>query len=121
MNERIMLVDDAQVMRLVLSRILKGAGYEIAGEASTGKEAVQKYGKIKPDLVMMDITMPEMSGIDAVKEIKKIDPQARVIMCTAIGQKSFVIEALEAGALNYIVKPFDQEKVLTAVGATLKK
>lgn len=121
MNERIMLVDDARVIRLMLTHILKEGGYEIAGEASTGKEAVEKYSQLKPDLVMMDITMPEMSGIDAVREIKKVDPKARVIMCSAMGQKYLVLEAIEAGALNYIVKPFDKTKVLTTVAATLKK
>ncbi len=121
MKERIMLVDDAKVIRLMLTRILTEAGYEIAGEASTGKEAVEKYQQIKPDLVMMDITMPEMSGIEAVKEIKKIDPKARVIICSAMGQKYLVLEAIEAGALNYIVKPFEPAKVLTAVAAALKK
>lgn len=120
MAQRIMLVDDARVMRLMLSRIFEKAGYEIVGEAGDGIEAVEKYKEIRPDLVMMDITMPEMSGIDAVKEIIRFDPEARIIMCTAMGQKSLVIEAIEAGALNYIVKPFAPPNVLEAAKEALR-
>lgn len=120
MAHRIMLVDDAKVMRLMLSRIFEQAGYEVVGEAASGTEAIEKYKELKPDLVMMDITMPEMSGIDAVKEIKKIDPDARIIMCTAMGQKPLVVEAITAGAVNYIVKPFTPSKVLEAVREALR-
>ncbi|HHU51371.1 MAG TPA: response regulator [Firmicutes bacterium] len=120
MGQRIMLVDDAQVIRLMLTRILKDAGYEIAGEAGNGVEAVAKYEEVKPDLVTMDITMPEMSGIDAVKEIIKQDPNAKIIMCSAMGQKSMVLEAIEAGAKNFIIKPFDPEKVVEVVRAVLE-
>ncbi|HEY8345506.1 MAG TPA: response regulator [Bacillota bacterium] len=120
MGQRIMLVDDAQVIRLMLTRILKDAGYEIAGEAGNGVEAVAKYGEVKPDLVTMDITMPEMSGIDAVREIIKQDPNAKIIMCSAMGQKSMVLEAIEAGAKNFIIKPFDPEKVVEVVRAVLE-
>jgi two-component system chemotaxis response regulator CheY len=104
MSYRILLVDDAQVIRVMLTKILKAAGYEIAGEASNGLEAVEKYKDLNPDLVTMDITMPTMSGIEAVREIRKYDPEAKIIMCSAIGQKSMVIEAIEAGARNYIIK-----------------
>lgn len=120
MAHRIMLVDDAKVMRLILARIFEEAGYEVAGEAATGLEAVARYKEIKPDLVMMDITMPEMSGIDAVKEIRKIDPEARIIMCTAMGQRTLVLEAITAGARNYIVKPFTPSKVLEAAREALR-
>lgn len=120
MNYRILLVDDAQVIRLMLSKILKTGGYEIAGEASNGLEAVEKYKELQPDLVTMDITMPQMSGIDAVRKIKEYDPQARIIMCSAMGQKSLVIEAIEAGARNFLIKPFDPQKVLKIVAAALR-
>ena len=120
MAHRIMLVDDAKVMRLMLSRIFEQAGYEVVGEAASGTEAIEKYKELKPDLVMMDITMPEMSGIDAVMEIKKIDPDARIIMCTAMGQRTLVLEAIAAGARNYIVKPFTPSKVLEAVREALR-
>jgi len=120
MAHRVMLVDDAKVMRLMLARIFEQAGYEVAGEAATGLEAIARYKEIKPDLVLMDITMPEMSGIDAVKEIKKIDPEARIIMCTAMGQSPLVVEAIVAGAVNYIVKPFTPSKVLEAAKEALR-
>ena len=119
MSYRILLVDDAQVIRVMLTKILIAAGYEIAGEASNGLEAVEKYKKLNPDLVTMDITMPTMSGIEAVREIKKYDPEAKIIMCSAIGQKSMVIEAIEAGARNYIIKPFEPQKVINVISAVL--
>ncbi|HBG16693.1 MAG TPA: two-component system response regulator [Firmicutes bacterium] len=119
MSYRILLVDDAQVIRVMLTKILKAAGYEIAGEASNGLEAVEKYKDLNPDLVTMDITMPTMSGIEAVREIRKYDPEAKIIMCSAIGQKSMVIEAIEAGARNYIIKPFEPQKVINVISAVL--
>ena len=119
MSYRILLVDDAQVIRVMLNEILKAAGYEIAGEASNGLEAVEKYKDLNPDLVTMDITMPTMSGIEAVREIRKYDPEAKIIMCSAIGQKSMVIEAIEAGARNYIIKPFEPQKVINVISAVL--
>ena len=120
MNYRILLVDDAIVIRLMLTRILTSAGYKIAGEAGDGQEAVEKYKELKPDLVTMDITMPNMSGIDAVRAIKAYDPEARIIICSAIGQKSMILEAIKAGARNYIIKPFEREKVLAIVAAALR-
>jgi|SRR5690554_2357744 len=119
MGQRIMLVDDAQVIRLMLTKIFKDAGYEIAGEASNGAEAIRLYQELQPDLVTMDITMPEVSGIDAVKGIIKSDPNAKIVMCSAMGQKSMVLEAIEAGAKNFIIKPFDPEKVIEVAKAVL--
>jgi|SRR5690554_1294298 len=119
MSVRVLLVDDAQVVRLMLKRIFVEAGYEIAGEAISGTDAVQKYREFMPDLVMMDITMPEMKGIEAVKEIMSMDSSAKIIMCSSIGSKSKVIEAVEAGAKNYILKPFDAQKVLDVVSVVL--
>lgn len=115
MGKKILIVDDAAFMRMMLKNILAQNGYEIAGEASNGLEAVTLYKELKPDLVTMDITMPEMDGIAAVKEIKKIDPEAKVIMCSAMGQQSMVIESIQAGAKDFIVKPFQPDRVLEAV------
>ncbi len=115
MAKRILITDDALFMRVTLKNILTKNGYEIAGEAANGREAVQLYASTKPDLVTMDITMPEMDGISAVREIKKVDPEAKIIMCTAMGQKNMVMEAVAAGARDFIVKPFQPDKVLESV------
>lgn len=112
------MVDDADFMRMRLSRLLGENGYEIL-EAENGSVAVRKYQEFKPDVVLMDITMPIMDGLTAVKEIKKLDPTARIIMCTALGQQTMVIEAIKAGARDFVVKPFQPEKVLNAVKKVL--
>ena len=112
---RILVVDDAAFMRMMIKDILSKNGYEIVGEAENGLKAVEKYQELKPDLTTMDITMPEMNGISAVKEIKKIDPGAKVIMCSAMGQQAMVVEAIQAGARDFIVKPFQPDRVLEAV------
>lgn len=114
-GKRILITDDALFMRVTLKNILTKNGYEIAGEATNGREAVQLYASTQPDLVTMDITMPEMDGISAVREIKKADPEAKIIMCTAMGQKNMVMEAVAAGARDFIVKPFQPDKVLESV------
>ncbi|MCQ6560983.1 response regulator [Paenibacillus mendelii] len=110
-----MVVDDAAFMRQMLKDVLRAAGHEIAVEAANGEEAVYLYKQMKPDLVTMDITMPEMDGVEALKAIKKHDPQAKVIMCSAIGQKSMVINAIQAGAKDFIVKPFHKDRVLETI------
>jgi two-component system chemotaxis response regulator CheY len=115
MAKRVLITDDALFMRVTLKNILEKSGYEIAGEASNGKESVDLYQQTKPDVVTMDITMPEMDGISAVREIKKHDPSANIIMCTAMGQKQMVMEAVAAGAKDFIVKPFQPEKVIEAI------
>ena len=115
MGKRILITDDALFMRVTLKNILSKQGYEVVGEAANGRESVELYQSVKPDLVTMDITMPEMDGISAVREIKKIDAEARIIMCTAMGQKNMVMDAVAAGAKDFIVKPFQPEKVLDAV------
>jgi two-component system chemotaxis response regulator CheY len=117
--KRILITDDALFMRVTLKNILTKNGYEIAGEAANGRESVEMYKTTKPDLVTMDITMPEMDGISAVKEIRSFDPNAKIIMCTAMGQKNMVMEAVTAGARDFIVKPFQPEKVLEAVNKLL--
>jgi two-component system chemotaxis response regulator CheY len=110
-----MLVDDASFMRMMLKNILVGAGYEVSGEAENGAKGVELYKSSKPDLVIMDIIMPEMGGIDAVREIVKINPSAKVLMCSSMGQQSLVVEAIQAGAKDFIVKPFQPSNVLEAV------
>ncbi|ANE41263.1 MULTISPECIES: chemotaxis protein CheY [Fervidobacterium] len=117
---RILVVDDAAFMRMMLKDILTKAGHEVVGEAANGVEAVEKYKELRPDVVTMDITMPEMNGIDAIKEIKKIDPNATVIVCSAMGQQAMVIEAIQAGAKDFIVKPFQPARVIEAVQKVLK-
>ncbi len=102
-------------MRMMIKDILTKNGYNIAGEAENGLKAVEKYNETKPDLVLMDITMPEMDGIQALKQIKATDPSACVIMCSAMGQQAMVIEAIQSGAKDFIVKPFQAERVLEAV------
>jgi two-component system chemotaxis response regulator CheY len=115
MGKNVMIVDDAAFMRMMIKDILSKNGYTVAGEAENGKVAVDKYNEVKPDLVLMDITMPEMDGIQALKAIKGNDPNAQVIMCSAMGQQAMVIEAIQSGAKDFIVKPFQAERVLEAV------
>ena len=119
MGKRVLVVDDAAFMRMMIKDILTKNGYEIAGEAENGQVAIDKYKEVKPDLVTMDITMPEMDGIAAVKEILGFDSAARVIMCSAMGQQAMVIDAVQAGAKDFIVKPFQPERVLEAVSKAL--
>ena len=115
MAKNILIVDDAAFMRMMIKDILVKNGYNIAGEAENGVKAVEKYQETKPDLVLMDITMPEMDGIQALKKIKAIDANASVVMCSAMGQQAMVIEAIQSGAKDFIVKPFQAERVLEAV------
>ncbi|MGB9885512.1 MAG: response regulator [Moorellales bacterium] len=119
MGKRVLIVDDAAFMRMMLKDILTKNGYEIAGEAENGRRAVELYRELKPDAVTMDITMPEMDGITAVKEIRKLDPEAKIIMCSAMGQQLMVMEAIQAGARDFVVKPFQQERVLQALEKVL--
>ncbi len=115
MAKNILVCDDAAFMRMMIKDILTKNGYNVAGEAENGLKAVEKYNEVKPDLVLMDITMPEMDGIQALKKIKASDPGAMVIMCSAMGQQAMVIESIQAGAKDFIVKPFQAERVLEAV------
>jgi two-component system chemotaxis response regulator CheY len=115
----VLIADDAAFMRMMIKNILTEAGYEIVGEAENGQVAVSKYRELKPDLTTMDITMPEMDGLTALKEIRGEDPAARVVMCSAMGQQSMVIESIQAGARDFIVKPFQPDRVLAAVQKAL--
>ncbi|PKR87069.1 response regulator [Heyndrickxia camelliae] len=119
MANRILIVDDAAFMRMMVKDILTKNGFDVVGEASDGAQAVEKYKELKPDLVTMDITMPEMDGITALKEIKGFDPNAKVIMCSAMGQQAMVIDAIQAGAKDFIVKPFQADRVIEAIQKTL--
>ncbi|NLP46992.1 MAG: response regulator [Epulopiscium sp.] len=118
-GKNILIVDDAAFMRMMIKDILTKNGYDVVGEAENGAKAVEKYTELKPDLVIMDITMPEMDGIEAVKNIKKIKNDANIIMCSAMGQQAMVIEAIQAGAKDFIVKPFQADRVIEAVSKVL--
>src|SRR5699024_11846440 len=110
MAKRILIVDDAAFMRMMIKDILIKNNFEVVGEAQDGAEAVEKYKELTPDLVTMDITMPEKDGITALKEIKDINPEARIVMCSAMGQQAMVIDAIQAGAKDFIVKPFQSDR-----------
>ena len=115
MAKNILICDDAAFMRMMIKDILTKNGYNVAGEAENGVKAIEKFKEISPDLVLMDITMPEMDGIQALKEIKKLDGSATVIMCSAMGQQAMVIESIQSGAKDFIVKPFQADRVIEAV------
>ena len=117
--KNILICDDAAFMRMMIKDILTKNGYTVAGEAENGVKAVEKYNEVKPDLVLMDITMPEMDGIEALRKIKEQDPSAVVVMCSAMGQQAMVIESIQAGAKDFIVKPFQPDRVLEAVSKVL--
>lgn len=119
-NASVLVVDDAIFMRRILSDILSKGGYKVVGEAANGRESIEQYAKFKPDIVTMDIIMPEMGGIDAVKEIVKKDSNAKILMVSAMGQQQLVVEAIQAGAKDFIVKPFESSRVLTVIERILK-
>lgn len=119
MANSILIVDDASFMRMMIKDILTKNGFDVVGEAENGARAIEKYKELNPDLVLMDITMPEVDGIQAVKEIKKIDSSAKIVMCSAMGQQAMVIEAIQAGAKDFIVKPFQADRVIEAVRKVL--
>ena len=119
MGKRVLIVDDAAFMRMMLKDILTKNGYEVCGEAANGKEAIEKYKECKPDLTTLDITMPEMDGITALGEIRAVDPNAVCIKCSAMGQQAMVIDAIQKGAKDLIVKPFQADRVLGSVRKAL--
>ncbi len=121
MTTKIMIVDDTKFMREVLRNIFLSSGYEVVAEASDGEEAVRLYKLHKPNVVMMDITMPEMDGIAALIEIKRNDPEAKIIMCSAMAQKRLVLDAIMAGAKDFIVKPFNKDRVIDTLNKVLDK
>ncbi|MGI8499165.1 MAG: response regulator [Gemmatimonadaceae bacterium] len=119
MPQSVLVCDDAIFMRTMISDILQQSGYEIIGEAETGVQAIEKYKELRPDLVTMDIVMPDMGGIDAVREITRFDANARILMCSAMGQQALVVEAIQAGAKDFVVKPFQPSRVIEAVQRVL--
>lgn len=111
----VLICDDSAFMRTMLAMVLKNASYHVVGEAGNGVQAVARYKELNPDIVTMDITMPEMDGIEALKEIRKLNPNATVVMCSAMGQQAMVIEAIQAGAKDFVVKPFNNDRVVEAL------
>ncbi|MFA5384219.1 MAG: response regulator [Eubacteriales bacterium] len=112
---RILIVDDAAFMRMMIKNIVVKNSFEVVGEAENGAVAFELYKELKPDVVTMDITMPEMNGIEGIKKIREFDPKAKIIVCSAMGQEAMVMEAIQAGAKDFIVKPFQQERILQAL------
>jgi two-component system chemotaxis response regulator CheY len=119
LSHTVLVCDDAIFMRTLISDILSQSGFEIIGEAETGLQAIERYKQLRPDLVTMDIVMPDMGGIDAVREITKFDTNAKILMCSAMGQQALVVEAIQAGAKDFVVKPFQPSRVLEAVQRVL--
>ena len=119
--KRVLIADDASFMRQMIRDIIEPEGFEVVGEASDGMEVVEKYKKLRPDVVLMDIVMPKRSGIDAVRAIKAEDAGARVVMCSALGQDALVSEAIQAGARDFIVKPFKPDAVLSTLAKVVEK
>jgi two-component system chemotaxis response regulator CheY len=119
MSHTVLVCDDAVFMRTMLTDILQQAGFTVVGQAESGAKAVEKYKELRPDLVTMDIVMPDMGGIDAVRAITSFDPGARVVMCSAMGQQALVVDAIQAGAKDFVVKPFQPSRVLEAVQRVL--
>jgi len=115
MMAKILVTDDAAFMRMQLKDILTKLGHEVIGEAENGLDAIEQYKKLEPEIITMDITMPEMDGIAAVKEIRKINPDVKIIMCSAMGQQGMVVEAIQAGAKDFIVKPFTPDRIKEAL------
>ncbi|EFQ8063221.1 response regulator [Listeria monocytogenes] len=117
---KLLIVDDAMFMRTMIKNIVKDSDFEVVAEAENGLEAVKKYGEVKPDIVTLDITMPEMDGLEALAQIMAKDPSAKVIMCSAMGQQGMVVDAIKKGAKDFIVKPFQADRVLEALEKAAK-
>jgi two-component system chemotaxis response regulator CheY len=120
MGAKILIADDLSFMRMIQREILTERGYTVVGEATDGVDAVNKYQALSPDLVLLDITMPNMNGLEAMRKIFSINPKARVIMCSALGQQSLIVEAIRAGVKDFIVKPFKPERILSAIDKALQ-
>lgn len=116
---KVLVVDDTAFMRKILSDALTGGGHEVVGEAGDGEEAIERYRELRPEVMTLDITMPQKDGLAALREILTFDPSARVVMCSALGQESKVLESIKAGARDFVVKPFQADRVLSAVSRAL--
>ena len=112
---KVLIVDDASFMRMTIRQMIEPHGHEVVGEAGDGVEAVKKFIEVKPEVVLLDITMPEMNGVEALKRMKELEPTAKVIICSAMGQQAMVAQAIQSGAKDFIVKPFQAERVIEAV------
>lgn len=117
----VLIVDDAAFMRLTIKQMLEAHGHSMAGEAANGLEAVKKFTELNPDVVMLDITMPEVNGIEALRQIKEINPNAKIIICSAMGQQAMVAQAIQYGAKDFIVKPFEEVRLIAALERVLSK
>ncbi|WP_058485395.1 response regulator [Defluviitalea phaphyphila] len=120
-NLTFLVVDDAIFMRTVLKKMLSEEGFSVVGEAGNGLEAIEMAAKLKPNVITLDITMPEMNGINAIPEILKVSPESKIIMCSALGQQAMVVDAIKKGAKDFIVKPFEKSRVLQAINNVIKK
>ena len=120
MNKRILIVDDSFYMRTMLKNMLTDAGYEVVGEAANGAQALEMAATTSPDLITLDVILPDNTGLDVLKSLRQTQPNAKVVMCSAVGQEIIVTEAIENGAMAYIVKPFSEEKVLEIVGSAFQ-
>ncbi|WP_280771071.1 response regulator [Salipaludibacillus daqingensis] len=118
---KLLITDDAAFMRMTLKKMVTDAGYEVVAEAENGQKAVELFDEHRPDLVTMDITMPEMNGIEALEKIKAIDPKAKVLMCSAMGQQNMVVDAIQKGAIDFIVKPFDEHRIKEALEKAISR
>ncbi len=118
---RVLVVDDAAFMRMTIKKMLEAHGHSVIAEAENGLEAVKKYIEAKPDVVLLDITMPEMNGVEALKRIKELEPGARVIICSAMGQQAMVAQAIQYGAKDFIVKPFEEDRLIAAVDKIMSR
>jgi two-component system chemotaxis response regulator CheY len=116
---RVLVVDDAAFMRKMLGDVLAKAGHEVVGEGANGNEAVERFESLRPDIMTLDITMPEKDGLSALREILALDATAKIVMCSALGQETKVLEAIKAGAKDFVVKPFQPDRVLDAIGKAL--
>jgi two-component system chemotaxis response regulator CheY len=119
--KRLLVVDDALLMRKMICEVAREAGWDVAGEARNGAEAVELYSRLRPDLVTMDVVMPEMGGLEALRRIRAVDPDAQVVMITAVDQKQTLLESIRAGAIDFIVKPFDRDRVLSVLAKVTGK
>ena len=118
---KVLIVDDAAFMRMTIRRMLEKGGHETVGEAGNGIEAVKKFIELKPDVVLLDITMPEMNGVEALKRIKELEPDARVVICSAMGQQAMVAQAIQYGAKDFIVKPFEEDRLIASVNKIMSR
>ena len=117
----VLVVDDAAFMRMTIKKMLEAHGHSMAGEAGNGIEAVKRFIEVKPDIVLLDITMPEMNGIEALKRIKELEPKAKIVICSAMGQQAMVAQAIQYGAKDFIVKPFEEDRLIAAVEKVLSR